>query len=145
MSEFYHERSDNGSTDGSRDLELVIDIFDDGRIELVSNEDRDESEITSKSEPPLEQIYASDDGSSSEQNFLQVSDGNESDSSDFEPELLQSCPPKCWCPGNCHAFDCDDPDDVVMMEANILVKVPIRRKCFDRLIEIVQIYQNSLK
>ncbi|XP_058817293.1 uncharacterized protein LOC131680596 [Topomyia yanbarensis] len=147
MSRYYDDKSDSSSA-CSRELELVIDIFDDGKIQLASPDNCDERrgsydlEIVYPAEPSLEHIFESGDRNrnTSEQNFLQVSDASDSDS-DVERELVEMCPRKC----KCCPIGSDGPDDMVMMEANILVKIPIKRECFERLIGAARSYQLGLK
>ncbi|XP_055549239.1 uncharacterized protein LOC129732406 [Wyeomyia smithii] len=150
--------SENGSPslDITKELELVIDVFDNGQIRVASVEDCSEerqsssfSDLNYSQNAPVEQLFRSEEPNrwnNSEENFLHVNSYDSSDSeSNTKTELVEWCPYKCEkCTKSSHPLR-DNPDDVIMLEANILLKVPVRRKHFDRLLEIAQCCHEGLK
>ncbi|XP_038121251.1 uncharacterized protein LOC119770430 [Culex quinquefasciatus] len=140
----------------ANNLELVLDVYDDGTIEVAreqvnghqrrhnTNQHHHHPVVECCSElscqPPVEKLFER----LPEENVLEVSS-----SDDSEPELVEvACPCRCdGCHGRYHrkvaraGRGAAAQDEVVMMEANIRVKVPIKRKHFERLVQMARVCQ----
>ncbi|XP_065080203.1 uncharacterized protein LOC135703031 [Ochlerotatus camptorhynchus] len=155
MNQLYME-NDTSST-SSNALELVLDVYDDGTIQVASSTD-DRLSIGTfnstaksishvRSEPSVERIFECEEIKSQsrqrEANILEVDSSD--DESVGEPELVELCPCRYEeCPRDCYG-NRSRGEELVMLEANVLVKIPMKRRNLERLLQIATCCQEKIR
>lgn len=155
MNHLYKEN--DASSTSSNELELVLDVYDDGTIQIASSTD-DRLSIGTfhstansishvRSEPSIERIFECDEIKNQslkrEATILEVDSSG--DESDEEPELVELCPCRCEeCPRECYG-NRSRGEDLVMLEANVLIKIPMKRRNLERLLQIAKCCQEKIQ
>ncbi|XP_062698151.1 uncharacterized protein LOC115271062 [Aedes albopictus] len=152
----------------SNELELILDVYDDGTIQMVSASDERLSiggpyslsadRESLRKEPSIERLFECAELKAQAQSSphhqpistleLHPSDDEEDDGSesDREPELVELCPCRCEdCPRECYESRRTRGDEMVMLEANMLIKVPMKRRNLERLMQIAKCCEDRIR
>ncbi|XP_021710014.1 uncharacterized protein LOC110679512 [Aedes aegypti] len=145
------------SLSNSSELELILDVYDDGTIQMVSTSDERLSIESPYSvsdrgslrrEPSIERLFECTELKATQSNAvleLQPSDDDE-DGSDQEPELVEMCPCRCEeCPTECYGRQVSKGDEMVMLAADVVIKIPIKKKNLERLMQLAKCCEDRIR
>ncbi|XP_062556541.1 uncharacterized protein LOC134221362 [Armigeres subalbatus] len=153
-----YENSDSMSNH-SNQLELVLDVFDDGTIQIVPGSDERFSigslysiadSVSLPREPSIERLFQctelkAETISPRQATMLELHPSDD-DESDREPELVELCPCRNEeCPTECYGKQRASGEETVMLEATMMVKIPIKRRNLERLMEIAKCCQARIR
>ncbi|XP_055612191.1 uncharacterized protein LOC129758653 [Uranotaenia lowii] len=152
----------NHSSNGSNDLEIILDIYEDGQVKLASScenfslleksslrsvcsECGVSRSVSSVGESTVVRLFPRDLPSVREPDMLQVIPESDDEDSEREPELVDARP-RFSCDNECCVQRRAGPmkhldDETVILEANIQLTFPIKRKNLEQLLKLTNVVQ----